>query len=315
MIVLAQGAGGDAVIIAFCIAAIASAMPVLLAAAGETLGEQAGVLNLGLEGLLLVGGYVAFVATLTSGSFWFGFVCGALAGAALSAVMMVLAVWLQVNQIVVGIGITLVGTGLTSMWYDAQFSGSRPRLGTSDSFVQSVLAGVPVVGPVLAAQPPVLYVAILAVVLVALFLQRTLPGLRLRTVGQRPEALDAAGGNVTRMRSYAVLSTGAFAGFGGAYLALVSAGTFTPGMTHGMGFLAIVTAMLARGSMLWVAVIALTYGVISATGTALQLTAIQLPNDLVTMAPFVAVMLALIVFGGSVERPPALTVPYVRGER
>ena len=121
-----------------------------------------------------------------------------------------------------------------------------------------------------------------------------------------------------RTRSLAVLFGGAAAGLGGAYLALLSAGTFTPGMTHGLGFLAIVVAMLARGRMRWVVAISLVYGAFVSLGTALQLTSVSIPNDVVTMAPFVAVMLALVLFGGAGGRsalPPALATPYVRGTR
>lgn len=305
----------EAMITAFLLAAFASMIPLMLAAIGESIGEQAGVLNVGLEGVLLVGGYTAFAATHASGSFWLGFLCGALAGVALQAVLMVLSVWLNANQIVVGIGITLAGTGVSSMLYDWSFAESRPRLGLPDVWVIYPLSEIPITGEVLFSRPGMFTLSFVLAIAVALWLSRTAPGLRLRAAGQQPAALDAAGGSVVRVRSFAVLFGGAAAGLGGAYLSLVSAGTFTPGMTHGLGFLAIVVAMLARGRVHWVVAISFVYGLFVATGTALQLTAISLPNDVITMAPFVAVMLVLAFSRKGSALPPALATPYVRGAR
>lgn len=305
----------EAYLAAFLVAVLAAAMPVMIAAVGETVGEQSGVLGLGAEGMLLAGGYFGFLAAYASGSFWLGFLCGALAGALLSTILVVLSVWLGVNQIVVGVGITLLGTGITGMLYDAAFSGSKPRLGAADAWTVFPLSEIPVIGPALFAQPGIFTLAMLLPLPVSLWLHRTAPGLSLRAAGQSPAALDAAGGSVARVRSLAALFGGAMAGLGGAYLALVSAGTFTPGMTHGMGFLAIVVAMLARGRLGRVMLISLLYGLFVATGTALQLTDLSVPNELVVMAPFIAVMVVLTFFGRRAALPPALAVPYVRGAR
>ena len=305
----------EAYLTAFLVAVLAAAVPVMIAAVGETVGEQSGVLGLGMEGMLLAGGFFGFVAAHASGSFWWGFLCGALAGALLSTILVMLSVWLGVNQIVVGIGITLLGTGITSMLYESAFADSKPRLGAAEAWTVFPLSEIPVIGPALFAQPGMFTLAMLLPVLVSLWLHRSAPGLALRAAGQKPAALDAAGGSVIRVRSLAALFGGAMAGLGGAYLALVSAGTFTPGMTHGMGFLAIVVAMLSRGRLRWVVLISLIYGLFVATGTALQLTELSLPNELVVMAPFVAVMVVLTFFGRHAALPPALAVPYVRGAR
>lgn len=305
----------DALVTAFLIAAFASMMPLLLAALGESVSEQSGVLGVGLEGVLLIGGFAAFAVTHASGNFWLGFLAGALAGAALQSVLIVLSVWLNANQIVVGIGMTLAGTGLSSMLYDWAFAASRPRLGLPETWTLGPLAELPVLGPVLFARPGMFTIAFLFVIATGIALARTSPGLRLRAAGQNPAALDAAGGNVRLIRTTAVLFGGVMAGCAGAYLVLISAGTFTPGMTHGLGFLAIVTAMLSRGRMRWLLLISLGYGIFVATGTALQLSAISIPADLITMAPFVAVMLVLGCAKRGSALPPALATPYVRGER
>lgn len=305
----------EAMLTAFVLAALASAMPLLLAAIGETVGEQSGVLNLGVEGLLLVGGYFGFVATLLTGSFWLGFLVGALAGAALSVIMLVLSVLLGLNQIVVGLGITLAGTGLTSVLYDFSYGDSKPRLGLAAPWRIPFLSDLPVLGESLFSQPGIFAVSLLLFALIWVWITRTTGGLRLRAAGQMPAALDAAGGNVTLTRALAVLCGGALAGLGGAYLALISAGTFTPGMTHGLGFLAIVVAMLGRGRLPWVLLISLVYGLLVALGTVLQLTTVTIPNDVISMLPFVVVMVVLTLFPRSSALPPALATPYVRGAR
>lgn len=300
---------------AFIVAVLASAIPLMLAAIGETIGEQSGVLNIGLEGLLLIGGYFGFVGTLATGSFWIGFLCGMVAGIVLSTIMMVLCVWLGLNQIVVGIGITLAGTGVSSVLYDFNFATSKPRLGLDTQWSIPFLSDIPVLGRGLFAQPGMFYVSLLILVLASIWMYRTTPGLRLRSAGQKPASLDAAGGSVMRTRSLAVLFGGAMSGLGGAYLALISAGTYTPGMTHGLGFLAIVVAMLSRGRFTWVLIISVVYGVFVAMGTVLQLTTLNIPNDVVHMMPFVAVMIVLTFFARRSALPPALATPYVRGAR
>ncbi|MCB1274028.1 MAG: ABC transporter permease [Leucobacter sp.] len=305
----------EAALTALLVAVLASALPLLLAAVGETVSEQAGVLGLGLEGVLLVGGYTSFAVVHVTGGLWLGFLCGAVAGALLSLVLVVLSVRLGVNQIVVGIGIALLGTGISSMLYEASFADTKPRLGAPEAWVLHPLSEIPVIGPALFAQPGMFTVSFVIAALVSLWLYRTVPGLRLRAAGQRPASLDAIGGSVGRSRSVAVLFAGAMGGLGGAYLALVSAGTFTPGMTHGLGFLAIVVAMLGRGRVLRVVLISLVYGVFVAGGTALQLADFALPNDLVAILPFIAVLIVLTFFGRRAALPPALAVPYVRGAR
>lgn len=305
----------EPVLTAFVLAIAAAAIPLMLAAAGEAVGEQAGMLNIGIEGLMLVGGYCGFVAALSTGGFWFGFLCGALAGAALSCVSLVLCVWLGLNQIVVGIGIGLAGTGISSILYDARFSDTKPRLGVPGPWEIPILSDIPVLGPGLFAQPGIFAASFAIVAIAAFWVHRTLPGLRLRAAGQHPASLDASGGSVSRVRSAAVLFGGAMAGLGGAYLALVSAGTFTPGMTHGIGFLAIVVAMLARGSLLRVALIAGAYGLCIAAGTALQLASVSIPTDAIRMLPFVVVLVVLVCFPRRSALPPALATAYVRGAR
>lgn len=302
-----------AMLAACAVAAVAGAMPLLLAALGETVGEQAGVLNVGLEGVLLVGAFAGFATALGTGSAWAGYAAGALAGAALAALLAALSVGLGAHQIVVGIGLALAGTGITSLAYDRWYADARPRLGDPGAWIVPGLSDLPVVGPALFAQPGVLWVGIALAAATGWWLHRSAPGLRLRAAGRAPAAVEAAGWSALRIRALAVLFGGATAGLGGAYLSIVAAGTFTPGMTHGLGFLAIVVAMLGAGRVRVVALVSAAYGACVAAGTALQLVGIAVPSDVIEMAPFVAVLAVLVLLGRRLELPPALAVAYERG--
>ncbi len=305
----------QAFLVAFLVGAIAAGVPLALAAIGETIGEQSGVLNLGIEGTMLLGGYVAFVSTLSTGSFAWGMLAGTLTGAITSVVFLLLTVWLGLNQVVIGLAVTLAGSGLTSVLYTLNYGESSPRLGTDAPLAIPLLSDIPVVGPALFSQPVYFYIALGLAVIVAWALAHTQWGLRLRAAGQKPSALDAAGGSVLRIRSSTVLLSGAFSGLGGSYLALISTGAFTPFMTQGLGYIAIVVTMLARGRIVWVVVASLAYGFFVALGTALQLTTFNIPTDVIKMLPFITVMLALVLFARRSYNPPALGEPYVRGVR
>lgn len=304
-----------AFIATFIAGVIASAIPLVLGSLGETLGEQSGVLNLGIEGMMLFGAYFGFVTTLETDSYALGIIAGIAAGVVMAALMVLLNIWLGLNQIVIGLALTMLGGGITSVLYFSNYGQTTPRLGEPDVFPIPLLSEVPVVGSSIFQQPAAFWVALALAVVVSVVLGYTNFGLRVRAAGQNPNSLDAAGGNVVRTRTYAALLGGALAGFGGAYLALMSAGTFTPFMTAGIGYIAIVVTMLSRGRILWVIVSSFIYGLSVSVGTVLQLTSIDLPTDVIKMLPFVAVMITLIVFARSSYVPPALGVPYTRGAR
>jgi ABC-type uncharacterized transport system permease subunit len=287
----------------------------MFTALGETISERAGVLNIGLEGMMLVGAYVGFVGAYYGHSFWLGFAAGIGGGAVASLFMVVLCVRLGLDQIVVGIAITLAGEGITSVLQETQFGSTFPRLGAPPTVPIPVLSDIPVVGKSVFDQPLIVYLGLVTVAAVSWIFRRTNAGLNLRAAGEKPEALDAAGVSVVATRSYAALCTGALAGLGGAYLSIVGAGTFTPFMTQGQGFMAIVIAMLARGKPLWVVLGSFLFGISLSVATALQLAGINISTDVVNMLPFIAIMVALVAFARRSYLPPALALPYVRGAR
>ena len=294
---------------------IMAGMPLLLASLGETISERAGVLNIGLEGMMLAGAYVGFVVALHSGSLWLGLLAGLGAGVATSGFMVIFCVRFGLDQIVVGIAILLAAEGVTSVLQRAQFGTTYPRLGSMAALQVPVLSGIPVVGSSFFSQPMPVYVGLAFVVAVWWVLRYTNFGLEVRAAGEKPEALDAAGVSVVRTRTVAVLCAGALAGLGGGYLSIIGAGIFVPFMTHGAGFIAIVLAMLARGRAAWVVIGSLVFGMTVSLATALQLVGVNVSTDLVNMLPFVVVMVVLVVFARRAYLPAALGLPYQRGSR
>jgi simple sugar transport system permease protein len=295
--------------------AILAGMPLLFAALGETISEQAGLLNIGLEGMMLFGAYGGFVVANWTGSSWLGFLGALIAGMAVSLLMVVFCVHMGQDQIVVGIAILLAIEGLTSLLHQVQFGESYPRLDAVPAVAIPGLSKLPVLGPSLFTQPLMFYIGIALIFVVSWTLYKTNLGLHLRAAGWKPVALDNAGVNVLRVRTIAALSTGALAGLGGGYLAIVTAGIFVPFMTGGMGFIAIVVAMLARGRPVWVLIGAFLFGVALSIATALQLVGVQVSTDLINMLPFVVVIIALALFARQSYLPAALAIPFVRGKR
>ena len=289
-------------------------VPLLLAALGEAISERAGVLNIGLEGMMLLGGYVGFSGALYSGFTWVGLAAGMGAGMFVAVFMAVLCVRLGLDQIVVGIALTLAAEGLTSLLHGAILT-ERPRLGAVEVVTIPGLSEIPVLGRSVFSQHLVVYLTLGLVIFAWWLLRSANAGLNLRAAGDKPSALDAAGVSVVATRSWAVLVTGALGGLGGAYLAIVGAGTFEPFMTNGAGFIAIVIAMLARSRPFWVVVGALLIGMSLQLQTALQVASIDIPIDVVNMLPFLAVIVVLLLFGRRAYLPAALGLPYVRGSR
>jgi general nucleoside transport system permease protein len=294
---------------------VLAAMPLLFASLGEMVSEQAGVLNVGLEGMMLAGAYGGFVVALETESTWLGLGGGMIVGALVSLLMVLLCVRMKLDQIVIGIGIVLVAEGITSLLFDARYAASRPRLPAASEWAVPGLSELPVLGESIFTQHPIVYLGVAVVIAVHYMMRRTSAGLSLRAAGEKPAALDAAGVSVDRTRTWATVAAGVGAGLGGAYLSVIAAGTFTPFMTQGQGFIAIVIAMLARGAAPWTIVGSLLFGMSLSIATALQLIGVEISTDYVQMLPFIAVIVVLVLFARRSYLPSALALPYFRGER
>lgn len=305
----------DTFLAALLFGAVTAAIPLLLAGLGEQMSEKAGVLNIGIEGMMIAGAYVGFVSAFYSGSLWIGFLAGAVGGMAVAALMALLCVRIGLNQIVIGIALTLGLEGLTALLYHFQFSRSYPRLPAAEITAIPLLSDLPLFGPALFRHHLIVYIAVATVGVMAWLYRRTQFGLNLQAAGDKPAALDVAGIDVIRTRTVAVLFTGGMAGLGGAYLSNVGAGLFIPFITNGAGFLGIVLAMLARGRPIWVLIGAMIFGCCLSMTTAAQVAGINVPIDVIQMLPFLAVMAMLVLFGRRASLPAALGIPYERGAR
>ena len=295
--------------------AVTAGVPLLLAGLGEQISEKAGVLNIGIEGMMLFGAYTGFVAAYYTGSFTLGFIGGGIGGAVVASIVMLLCIRFGLNQIVIGIAVTIGFEGLTALLHYFQFSRTYPRLDAAPVLAIPGLSAIPVIGPGLFSHNAVVYLAVILVGVFTWMFRATYVGLNLEAAGNKPAALDAAGVSVIKTRAMAVLSTGFLAGLGGAYMANVGAGLFVPMMTGGAGFIGIVLAMLARGRPVWVLLGAALFGVSLSMTTALQVAGVNVPTDVLQMLPFAMVMLVLVIFARHSVLPPALGLPYVRGDR
>jgi ABC-type uncharacterized transport system permease subunit len=318
---LASGVFSESALTALVAGAMLAGVPLMFASLGELVSERAGVLNIGLEGMMLMGAYAGFVAAYYGGSEWLGFGAGMGAGAAVSLIMVLFCVSWGLDQIVVGIAITLACEGATALIFDAQFAESRPSLGSVDRLSIPGLSEIPIVGGKDASngsifsQPLVVYLGLILVVVVAWVLRRTHVGLNVRAAGDKPAALDAAGVSVVGTRAASVVFAGTMAGLGGAYLSIVSAGLFQDTIVGGRGFIAIVLAMLARGRPSWSVAGSFLFGISLSLADWAQVANINISTDLVFMLPFILVLLVLVLFGRRAYLPAALALPYVRGAR
>src|SRR5438477_1526444 len=308
---------------------IAYGTPLLYAALGELLAERSGVLNLGVEGMMLVGAVMGFWAVQRlHGPTWIVLVAAlgvaALAGAAMAAIHAFLVVTLRASQIVSGLALTIFAgaAGLSSYLGNDFNLGDSPARHTLHPFLPSGMQSLPVVGPILFRHGPLVYGSWACVVLVWLYLTRTRPGLNLRAVGESPAAADAMGISVARYRYAHTLVGGAFAGVGGATFSLAITPQWVDGLTQGAGWIAIALVIFAfwRPSLCLVG--AYLFGAASGIPFIFQARGIlrSIPPELFSSLPYVltVVVLVLVSSAGARRRlgaPAALGLPYVREER
>lgn len=270
---------------------VVASTPILLAAIGELVVERAGVLNLGVEGMMITGAIAGFAAAVHTGSPVLGFVAAAAGGAALSMIFALLTQFLLSNQVATGLALTLFGIGFSSL-IGQGYSGQKPPAMGGPLF--GPLAELPVVGPILFGHDWVVYLALLLVLGVHLFLSRSRAGLILRAVGESHEAAHALGYNVVAVRCAAIAFGGACAGLGGAYLSLVRVPQWTDGMTAGAGWIALAIVVFASwrpGRALFGAWL---FGGITVLQLRLQAAGIAIPAQYLAMTPYVVTILALV---------------------
>lgn len=256
--------------VALFAAAIRLSVPLLLAALGELVSERAGVINIGLEGMMLFGAYAAFLAAWATGSIGLGLAAGIGLGLVMGAVMAFVAVTLRGDQIVVGVALNLLAAGVTLFLYRLQFQGTQPTTVRMEPYAVPLLSDIPFIGPVLFNQLPLVYLAYVLGPIVAYLLFRTRAGLRVRSAGEKPEVLDATGADVVRVQWGAVLTAGALAGLAGAFLSVGQVGLFAENMTAGRGFLALAAVVFGQWRPYGVVAACLVFGFTDALQLRLQ---------------------------------------------
>lgn len=290
------------------------ATPILLAAIGETFAERAGILNLGIEGIMFFGAFIGFFAADATGSLWIGLGAAVLSGLLAGLLMAVLSVTLGVNQHVSGLGITLLLSGLALFGFRLQYGG-RSTPPSIEPFGQlSPFEGVRVLGPIFQ-QYLLTYITFLVIVPVSWWLlYRTSFGLKIRGAGENPEAVDAAGVNVFRIRYVALIIGGGLMAAGGAFLSLSQLGAFTHGIISGRGWVAIALVIFGNWDPIKVMGGALIFGGTFALQLRLQAMGLELPVPYETFLalPYIVTIIALVIAGRNASYPAALLKPYRR---
>ena len=291
----------------FLAAAVRVATPLMLAATGETVTERSGVINLGLEGMMLAGALAATLGS-TGGGAWVGVLAGVGAGMGLALLLAAITIGARTNQIIAGTAITLGAVGLTGTVYRRAYgaAGAGLDVPTLPALPLPLLSDIPVLGPGLFNQPAPTYLALLALPLVWWGLYRTRAGLALRATGESAAMARAAGVRPGLVRAVATVIGGGFAGLAGATLVLAQVGTFAERMTAGRGYVAIAIVVLGRWHPFGVGVAALLFGAASALQFLFQTLGLALPYQLFLMLPYALTLLALAGAVGRARAPADL---------
>ncbi len=285
-------------------------VPLAYAAMGGLFSERSGILNIGLEGMLLTGAFTSAAATFYSGNVWVGIFAALVAGGLVGLLHAFLCVTLRVNQLVSGLAINLVAGGLTAFLGRLIFSGSNTqRLPIVPAIKIPVLASIPVIG-MLFELDILVYLLFLIIALTTYFLFYTNPGLNLRAVGEYPKAADIAGISVALVRYIAVIVGGCLVGCGGAYLALVQVNYFAEGMSAGRGFIAIASLIFGRWRPVETGFACLLFGATEALQLRIQALGVNVSYQFLAMLPYLVALIALVGGMGRSTPPAALGVPY-----
>ena len=297
-------------------AAVRAGTPILLAALGELLAERAGILNLGVEGMMLVGALTGFIVSQQSGEPWVGVLAAAVAGVLMSSVHAFLSISLHANQVGSGLALVIFGTGLSGLI-------GRPFIGVPTQGLAPIavpwLVDVPILGNIFFHQDLLVYVTYFLLPGLWVFLYRTQPGLKLRAVGEQPRSADALGISVVAVRYSCVLAGGLAAGLGGAYLSLAYTQMWVDQMTAGRGWVALAMVIFGGWNPLGTALGAYLFGGVQALQLRLQAIGLAVPTYVLMMTPYAFTILALLIAStrrtqGRSGTPTALGTAYIRGE-
>jgi ABC-type uncharacterized transport system permease subunit len=295
------------------VSSLVRATPIALAALSGLYSERSGVVNIGIEGMMLVGSFVAVVFASITGNMFIGVITGILAGVLLAALHAVLSIKYRVDQIVSGAGIIILALGVTS-YLQRAFLNVYPNLNQPGpaiaAFPIPILWQIPVLGPVFFNLSPIIYTMFALLIITQILMNKTRWGLRVRSVGEHPKAADTLGINVFRIRYISVMLSGAIAGLSGAYMSIGAAGRFNEGMSAGKGFLGLAAMIFGNWNPFGAFAGSLIFGFFDSWQEKLSLLQVGVPVDLLGMAPYIATMIVLAGFIGRSRMPAADGQPY-----
>ncbi|MCX5496786.1 ABC transporter permease [Kaistia dalseonensis] len=305
----------DPTFVGFLSASMRLAIPIMLAALGGLFAERSGVLNIGLEGMMLVGAFVGFVATFWTGQLWIGVIIAVLAGMVFGLILGFYTITLGANQVVVGIAMNLLAVGVTSFFYRMAFGAGtdRPRIDSFTPLDLGPLVDIPVIGPLLFRQDALAYLGLGLILVTWFVMAKTRFGLNVRAVGEHPQAAETLGVDVQHIRYVAIGLSGGLAGLGGAFLSLSATGVFLDNMTAGRGYIALAILILGRRHAIGVLLAALLFGAADALQLRAQILPTGVPFQFLLMLPYVLTIIVLAGFVGRNSAPAALGVPFRRG--
>lgn len=306
------------IIMAVLVTGLISGTPLLFAALGELISEKAGVMNLGVEGMMLMGAVTGFAVDVYTHSQWAGILAAMIAGGIVAIIHAFLTISLRANQVVSGLALTIFGTGLSA--YLGKPLIGLPAPATFKTVPIPGLSEIPWLGPILFSHDLLVYLSFVLVAVIWFVLYKTKTGLILRAVGENPGAVDAAGINVFKVRYIAVILGGMLAGAAGAYLSLAYAPSWLENMTAGKGWIAISLVIFAMWNPLRALLGAYLFGIIDALGFQMQSFGVTVPSYFLKMLPYLFTFFVLIVMtretkNRRVATPDALGNPYSREER
>ena len=290
-------------------------IPLILGALAGCMCERSGVINIAIEGQLLVGAFAAAVITSAFSSLWLGLIAGSLAGGLLGGVLAVFAIKFLVDQIVLGVVLNVFASGLTGYLYDRALVPYQNRLNspvTFDSVKIPLLGDIPIIGPVFFDSTIFLYITYAMIALVQVGLFRTRWGLRVRAVGEHPTAADTVGIKVLATRYRNVLMGGLIAGIGGAFLTIGQVGSFGKDMSSGEGYIALAAMIFGRWTPLGATAAALLFGFATSLQSILATLNVPIPSNILLMAPYLVTIVAVAGLVGKVRPPKADGQPYVK---
>jgi simple sugar transport system permease protein len=305
----------EAILISMFAATVRIATPLLFAALGELITEKAGILNLGVEGTMLMAAFSAFLVTYQTDSLWLGVLAAMATGGLMGLIMVFMVSTLKVEQVVTGLALNLFAAGMSLYLYKVTLGESSTSFPTIDVFKTveiPLLASIPYLGPILFSQKILTYLALLMVPAVWFFLYRTKYGLEIRCLGENPRVIDTKGLSVVARQYAAVICGSMMTGLGGAFVTIGSTERFVPEITAGRGWLAIVIVIAGNWRPTWILVAALVFAFLEAFQLQVQAIGVQMPYQVLLALPYGVAILVMILNRARSQEPKQLGVPYFR---